>query len=125
MAHVIFLKDAVQSGFPSLNAAAHEPYFVSEIVDKCSISCVLHGRFHNGLIGVIRGGGACLIFLILSRTTGCIVGVKVVGGRINIALWELLLLMFVAADVFSPAWLVVAPLFYAYLEKELEATRLV
>jgi predicted PurR-regulated permease PerM len=33
--------------------------------------------------------------------------------------------MFVAESVFGPAGLVAAPLFYAYLKKELEASRLV
>ena len=41
------------------------------------------------------------------------------------AVWELLAVMFVAEAVFGPAGLVAAPLFYAYLKKELQAARLV
>jgi predicted PurR-regulated permease PerM len=49
----------------------------------------------------------------------------VVGARTQMGVWELLAVMFVAEAVFGPAGLVAAPLFYAYLKKELQAARLV
>ena len=47
------------------------------------------------------------------------------GQRTHMGVWELLSVMFVAEAVFGAAGLVAAPLFYAYLKKELFAARLV
>lgn len=68
---------------------------------------------------------ACLVFLILIHKTEYVINAKVVGTRTHMAVWELLVVMFVAEAVFGPAGLVAAPLFYAYLKKELEAAQLV
>lgn len=68
---------------------------------------------------------ACLGFLILIHKAEYVINAKVVGQRTHIAVWELLSVMFVAESVFGPAGLVAAPLFYAYLKKELEAHQLV
>ena len=68
---------------------------------------------------------ACLGFLILIHKAEYVINAKVVGQRTHMAVWELLSVMFVAESVFGPAGLVAAPLFYAYLKKELEAARLV
>lgn len=68
---------------------------------------------------------ACLAFLILIHKAEYLINAKVVGSRTQMAVWELLAVMFVAEAVFGPAGLVAAPLFYAYLKKELKAARLV
>ena len=68
---------------------------------------------------------ACLIFLILIHKAEYLINAKVIGGRTEMAVWELLSVMFVAEAVFGPAGLVAAPLFYAYLKKELKAADLV
>jgi len=68
---------------------------------------------------------ACLIFLILIHKAEYVINAKVVGSRTHIAVWELLAVMFAAEAVFGPAGLVAAPLFYAYLKKELQAAQLV
>lgn len=68
---------------------------------------------------------ACLGFLILIHKAEYVINAKVVGSRTHIAVWELLAVMFAAEAVFGPAGLVAAPLFYAYLKKELQAARLV
>ena len=68
---------------------------------------------------------ACLVFLILIHKAEYVINAKVVGQRTHMGVWELLSVMFVAEAVFGPAGLVAAPLFYAYLKKELEAARLV
>ena len=68
---------------------------------------------------------ACLGFLILIHKAEYVINAKVVGQRTQMGVWELLSVMFVAEAVFGPAGLVAAPLFYAYLKKELVAARLV
>lgn len=68
---------------------------------------------------------ACLAFLILIHKAEYFINAKVVGARTQMGIWELLAVMFVAEAVFGPAGLVAAPLFYAYLKKELQAARLV
>lgn len=68
---------------------------------------------------------ACLVFLILIHKAEYLINAKVVGSRTQMRVWELLVVMFVAEAVFGPAGLVAAPLFYAYLKKELQAARLV
>jgi len=68
---------------------------------------------------------SCLIFLVLIHKAEYVINAKVVGTRTHIGVWELLSVMFVAEAVFGPAGLVAAPLFYAYLKKELAAARLV
>jgi len=68
---------------------------------------------------------ACLAFLILIHKAEYLINAKVVGSRTQMTVWELLAVMFVAEAVFGPAGLVAAPLFYAYLKKELKAARLV
>lgn len=68
---------------------------------------------------------ACLGFLMLIHKAEYVINAKVVGQRTHIAVWELLSVMFIAESVFGPAGLVAAPLFYAYLKKELENARLV
>ena len=68
---------------------------------------------------------ACLAFLILIHKAEYVINAKVVGRRTQMGVWKLLSVMFVAEAVFGPAGLVAAPLFYAYLKKELVAERLV
>jgi predicted PurR-regulated permease PerM len=70
-------------------------------------------------------GLACLAFLILIHKAEYLINAKVVGHRTQMVVWELLAAMFVAEAVFGPAGLVAAPLFYAYLKKELQALDLV
>jgi predicted PurR-regulated permease PerM len=68
---------------------------------------------------------ACLVFLILIHKAEYLINAKVIGNRTQMAVWELLAVMFVAEASFGPAGLVAAPLFYAYLKKELQAAELV
>lgn len=70
-------------------------------------------------------GLACLMFLIAIHKFEYVINAKVVGQRTQMGVWELLSVMFVAEAIFGPAGLVAAPLFYAYLKKELVAARLV
>ena len=68
---------------------------------------------------------ACLGFLILIHKAEYVINAKVVGSRTQMGVWELLAVMFVAEAVFGPAGLVAAPLFYAYLKKELVSAQLI
>lgn len=68
---------------------------------------------------------ACLGFLILIHKAEYVINAKVVGQRTQMGVWELLSVMFIAEAIYGPAGLVAAPLFYAYLKKELVAARLV
>lgn len=68
---------------------------------------------------------ACLAFLVLIHKAEYLINAKVVGSRTQMTVWELLAVMFVAEAVYGPAGLVAAPLFYAYLKKELKAAELV
>ncbi|VTU34872.1 hypothetical protein E5CHR_03918 [Variovorax sp. PBL-E5] len=68
---------------------------------------------------------ACLVFLILIHKAEYLINAKVVGSRTHMTVWELLVAMFVAEAVFGPAGLVAAPLFYAYVKKELQVAGLV
>ncbi len=68
---------------------------------------------------------ACLGFLVLIHKAEYFINAKVVGSRTQMAVWELLAVMFMAEAVFGPAGLVAAPLFYAYCKKELQAAGLV
>lgn len=72
-----------------------------------------------------QAAAACLGFLVLIHKAEYVINAKVVGQRTRMAVWELLCVMFVAEAVFGPAGLVAAPLFYAYLKKELAAAQLV
>jgi len=85
----------------------------------------------NGVITVVGlsvsplTGLACLAFLILIHKAEYLINAKVVGQRTQMAVWELLAVMFAAEAVFGPGGLVAAPLFYAYLKKELQAADMV
>lgn len=70
-------------------------------------------------------GLACLVFLILIHKLEYLISAKILGKQTNTAAWELLAVMFVGEAVFGLPGLVVAPLFYAYVKKELQAARLV
>lgn len=67
----------------------------------------------------------CLSFLVMIHKAEYFINAKVVGQKVQIAVWELLAVMFLSEAIFGPAGLVAAPLFYAYLKKELEAANLV
>ena len=63
---------------------------------------------------------ACLAFLIAIHKAEYVINAKVIGHRTHMGVWELLAVMFVMEAVFGPAGLVAAPLFYAYLKRELQ-----
>ena len=70
-------------------------------------------------------GLACLLFLIAIHKTEYVISARILGKQTNTAAWELLAVMFVGEAVFGLPGLVAAPLYYAYVKKELQAARLV
>lgn len=70
-------------------------------------------------------GLACLAFLIAIHKFEYVINAKVVGSRTNTAAWELLAVMFVGEAIFALPGLVSAPLYYAYLKKELQSGGLI
>ena len=50
---------------------------------------------------------------------------RIVGSRIHARAWELLVAMLVMEAAFGLAGVVAAPIYYAYLKRELEAARLI
>ncbi|CAN5436923.1 membrane protein [soil metagenome] len=70
-------------------------------------------------------GLACLVFLILIHKMEYLINAKILGKQTNTAAWELLAAMFVGEAVFGLPGLVAAPLYYAYVKKELQVARLV
>ena len=74
------------------------------------------------LAGVSVGptvGLACLMFLIAIHKFEYVINAKVVGKRTGTSAWELLMVMFVGEAIFGVAGLVAAPLYYAYIKREL------
>lgn len=70
-------------------------------------------------------GLACLVFLVVIHKFEYFINAKVVGKRTSTAAWELLAVMFFGEAVFGITGLVAAPLYYAYVKKELQIARLV
>ena len=64
-------------------------------------------------------GLACLLFLVAIHKFEYVINAKVVGKRTNTAAWELLSVMFIGEAIFGVAGLVAAPLYYAYVKREL------
>ena len=70
-------------------------------------------------------GLACLCFLILIHKSEYVINARVVGRRTHTAAWELLAVMFAGEALFGVSGLVAAPLYYAYLKKELKDAGLI
>lgn len=64
-------------------------------------------------------GLACLGFLIAIHKFEYVINAKVVGRRTATRVWELLAVMFVAESLIGIIGLVAAPLYYAYVKREL------
>ncbi|KHK01316.1 AI-2E family transporter [Desulfovibrio sp. TomC] len=60
-----------------------------------------------------------LAFLVIIHKLEYFLNARIVGGQIHARTWEMLLAMLVMESAFGLAGLVVAPIYYAYLKKEL------
>lgn len=63
---------------------------------------------------------ASLSFLIAIHKIEYIINSAIVGSKTQIAIWEMLLAIFIGEILFGVAGLVAAPLFYAYVKRELK-----
>lgn len=86
----------------------------------CNSVLALTGVSVSPLVGL-----SCLVFLIVIHKFEYVINARCVGKRTQTSAWELLSVMFVAEAIFGVAGLVAAPLYYAYLKKELQAEKLV
>lgn len=62
---------------------------------------------------------ASLVFLVIVHKLEYLINAKVVGTKMSMTAWELLIAMFAMEAIFGIPGLVAAPLFYAYLKSEL------
>ena len=70
-------------------------------------------------------GLASLLFLVIIHKLEYFLNARIVGSRIHARAWELLLAMLVMEAAFGLPGVVAAPIYYAYLKRELAAQRLV
>ncbi|MDO1528915.1 AI-2E family transporter [Fulvimonas sp. R45] len=70
-------------------------------------------------------GVAALGFLVLIHKLEYFLNARIVGTRIRARAWELLVAMLAMEAAFGLAGLIAAPIYYAYLKRELEAGRLI
>ena len=68
---------------------------------------------------------ASLIFLVLIHKLEYFLNARIIGGEIEAKAWELLLAMLVMEATFGLSGVVAAPIFYAYIKRELIMARLV
>ena len=68
---------------------------------------------------------AALGFLIVIHKLEYFLNARIVGSQIRARAWELLIAMLVMEALFGMAGLVAAPIYYAYLKRELEAAGLI
>jgi predicted PurR-regulated permease PerM len=68
---------------------------------------------------------ASLVFLMLIHKLEYFLNARIVGGQIEARAWEVLLAMLVMEAAFGIPGVIAAPIFYAYLKRELHALRLV
>ncbi|SDQ86658.1 AI-2E family transporter [Paraburkholderia tuberum] len=66
-----------------------------------------------------------LVFLILIHKLEYFLNARIVGGQIEARAWELLIAMLVMEAAFGLAGVIAAPIFYAYIKRELIYLRLV
>ncbi len=70
-------------------------------------------------------GITALVFLVSIHKLEYFLNARIVGGQIRAAAWELLIAMLVMEAAFGLAGVIAAPIFYAYVKRELEANGLV
>jgi predicted PurR-regulated permease PerM len=68
---------------------------------------------------------AALAFLIVIHKLEYFLNARLLGARIQARAWELLIAMLVMETLFGTAGLIAAPIYYAYLKRELKELRLI
>jgi len=62
-----------------------------------------------------------LVYLIVIRKLEYFLNAKIIGSQIKTKAWEILVAMIVLEALFGLVGVIVAPIYYAYLKKELRA----
>ena len=70
-------------------------------------------------------GVAALVFLILIHKLEYFLNARIVGVQIHARAWELLIAMLLMEAAFGLPGVIAAPVYYAYLKRELEAENLI
>ena len=97
----------------------------------CGLLPVIGNLISNTLIFVIGLSVslgvaiAALTFLILIHKLEYFLNARIIGGQIRARAWQLLIAMLVMEAAFGLAGIVAAPIYFAYLKRELEAAHLV
>ncbi|GAA0712624.1 AI-2E family transporter [Dokdonella soli] len=81
--------------------------------------------FVVGLSVSLGVGIAALVFLILIHKLEYFLNARIVGTQIRARAWELLIAMLFMEAAFGSAGVIAAPIYYAYLKRELEAGKLI
>jgi predicted PurR-regulated permease PerM len=81
--------------------------------------------FIVGLSVSLGVGLAALVFLILIHKFEYFLNARIVGTQIRARAWELLIAMVFMEAAFGSAGVIAAPIYYAYLKRELEAAKLI
>ena len=68
---------------------------------------------------------ASLAFLVVIHKLEYFLNAKIIGGQIESRAWELLLAMLIMEAAFGLPGVIAAPIFYAYLKRELYMLRLI
>jgi predicted PurR-regulated permease PerM len=68
---------------------------------------------------------AALGYLIVIHKLEYFLNARIIGTQIRASAWELLIAMLVMESIFGAPGLIVAPIYYAYLKRELEAEKLI
>jgi predicted PurR-regulated permease PerM len=68
---------------------------------------------------------AALVFLVVIHKLEYFFSARLLGARIQAFSWELLIAMLVMESLFGTAGLIAAPIYYAYVKRELREARLI
>ena len=97
----------------------------------CGLMPVVGNLVSNAVIVIISMGHSpevafgSLLFLILIHKLEYFVNAKIMGSQIHAAAWEMLIVIFSFEAAFGVPGVIAAPIFYAYVKKELEDRRLI
>lgn len=97
----------------------------------CGLLPVLGNLISNTLIFIIGLSVslwvaiASLTFLVVIHKLEYFLNARIIGGQISARAWQLLISMLVMESAFGIAGLIAAPIYYAYLKRELEQAKLI
>jgi predicted PurR-regulated permease PerM len=78
-----------------------------------------------GLSHSLQTAFGALLFMVVVHKVEYFLNARIIGAKINASAWELLLIMLVMESIFGLSGVIAAPVFYAYVKKELTAAALI